>query len=72
MQHALATARRFCTEEDGAAMVEYSILVGIVAAAAILAILAIGGWVTGRFSGLCGTLDGKAGGTCDAGAGTGT
>jgi pilus assembly protein Flp/PilA len=53
-------------------MVEYSILVGIIAALAILAILAIGGWVTGRFTGLCGVLNGKAGGTCVATTGVGT
>ncbi|AZO16546.1 Flp family type IVb pilin [Mesorhizobium sp. M2A.F.Ca.ET.043.05.1.1] len=70
--------RQFRDDENGAAMVEYSILIGIIAGAAILAIIAIGGWVTGRFSGLCSILDGKgvlsstAKGTCDAAAGTGT
>lgn len=67
-----ATGRQFCADEDGAAMVEYSILVGIIAAAAILAILAIGGWVTGRFTGLCTNLAKAAGTTCDSGAGTGS
>ncbi|TIV75333.1 MAG: Flp family type IVb pilin, partial [Mesorhizobium sp.] len=51
--------RQFRDDENGAAMVEYSILIGIIAGAAILAIIAIGGWVTGRFSGLCSILDGK-------------
>ncbi|MBA1141766.1 Flp family type IVb pilin [Mesorhizobium neociceri] len=64
--------KQFRDDESGAAMVEYSILVGIIAGAAILAILAIGGWVTGRFTGLCGKLDGKAGGTCVAATGAGT
>ncbi|RVD19944.1 Flp family type IVb pilin [Mesorhizobium sp. M4B.F.Ca.ET.017.02.2.1] len=72
MRNLLTLARQFRDDENGAAMVEYSILVGIIAGAAILAILAIGGWVTGRFTGLCGVLNGKAGGTCDAAAGTGT
>jgi pilus assembly protein Flp/PilA len=67
----VALARQFRDDDNGAAMVEYSILIGIIAGAAILAIIAIGLWVTGRFTGLCGTLDGKAGGTCNAGAGTG-
>ncbi|TGQ66111.1 Flp family type IVb pilin [Mesorhizobium sp. M00.F.Ca.ET.186.01.1.1] len=71
MKTLMTMTRRFRDDENGAAMVEYSILVGIIAGAAILAILAIGGWVTGRFTGLCGLLDGKAGGTCNAGAGTG-
>ena len=72
MKTLMTVARQFRDDENGAAMVEYSILVGIIAGAAILAILAIGAWVTGRFSGLCGLLDGKSGGTCNAGAGTGS
>ncbi|RUW38738.1 Flp family type IVb pilin [Mesorhizobium sp. M2A.F.Ca.ET.015.02.1.1] len=51
--------KAFRDDEDGAAMVEYSILVGIIAAASILAIIAIGGWVSQQFTGLCATLDGK-------------
>ena len=72
MNKLMTMARQFRDDEDGAAMVEYSILVGIIAAAAILAILAIGGWVTGRFTGLCGTLGASGIGTCNAGAGTGS
>ncbi|TPN28191.1 Flp family type IVb pilin [Mesorhizobium sp. B2-3-3] len=72
MNKLMMVARQFRNDESGAAMVEYSILVGIIAGAAILAIIAIGGWVTGRFTGLCGVLDGKAGGTCDAVGGKGT
>ena len=72
MKKLTAMARQFRDEEDGAAMVEYSILVGIIAGAAILAILAIGFWVSGRFTGLCGNLDGKGGGTCKAANGTGS
>ena len=70
-------ARRFRDDEEGAAMVEYSILIGIIAGAAILAIVAIGGWVSGRFTGLCGILGGAkvvaaTGGACDATTGTGS
>jgi pilus assembly protein Flp/PilA len=65
--------RRFRDDESGAAMVEYSILVGIIAGAAILAIVAIGLWVTGRFTGLCSVMGNAAvsaatGGSCDAAA----
>lgn len=70
---------RFRDDENGAAMVEYSILIGIIAGAAILAIVAIGAWVSGRFTGLCGILDGKGAtavantfGACNATAGTGS
>ncbi|WP_245460095.1 MULTISPECIES: Flp family type IVb pilin [unclassified Mesorhizobium] len=78
MKKLMTMARQFRDDENGAAMVEYSILVGIIAGAAILAIVAIGLWVSGRFTGLCGILDGNgviAGGgtgTCDAAAGTGS
>ncbi|MER8826455.1 Flp family type IVb pilin [Mesorhizobium sp. M0938] len=72
MDTLMTTARQFCQDDSGAAMVEYSILVGIIAAAAILAILAIGGWVTGRFTGLCAALEASPLGTCNAGTGVGT
>lgn len=71
MNKLLALASSFREDESGAAMVEYSILVGVIAAASILAILAIGGWVTGRFVGLCTNLAKAAGTTCDSAAGTG-
>jgi pilus assembly protein Flp/PilA len=60
----MAMARRFRDDENGAAMVEYSILIGIIAAASILAIIAIGGWVTARFGGLCTALNASGVGTC--------
>ncbi|MGX5800242.1 Flp family type IVb pilin [Bradyrhizobium sp. Arg314] len=70
---------QFRTDESGAAMVEYSILVGIIAGAAILAIVAIGLWVSGRFGGLCDILNGKGStavagtnGTCVKGTGAGS
>jgi pilus assembly protein Flp/PilA len=45
--------KRFAAEDNGAAMVEYSILIGIIAAATILVIIGVGTWVTGSFTGLC-------------------
>ncbi|MBZ9710482.1 Flp family type IVb pilin [Mesorhizobium sp. ESP7-2] len=64
-------ASQFRDDESGAAMVEYSILIGIIAAASIVAVIAIGGWVGSQFTGLCAKLNGKgltaagaAGGTC--------
>lgn len=63
--------KQFRDDENGAAMVEYSILIGIIAAASIVAVIAIGGWVGSQFTGLCTKLNGKglaaagtAGGTC--------
>lgn len=69
MKKLMSIAKQFRDEESGAAMVEYSILVGIIAAASLLAILAIGGWVGDQFTGLCANLDGK--GVDAAGTGLG-
>jgi len=48
-------------DEDGTALLEYSILIGIVAVAAIAYITGIGGWVKLQFSTMCASL---AGATC--------
>jgi pilus assembly protein Flp/PilA len=69
MTKLLDLAKAFRADENGAAMVEYSILVGIIAGAAILAIVAIGLWVSGRFGNLCDVLNGHG---SVAGGGTGT
>ena len=50
--------RRFHDEEEGAALIEYSILVGIISAAAITAVAAVALWITGRWTALCGALPG--------------
>lgn len=57
MKKLMTMTRQFRDDENGAAMVEYSILIGIIAAAAITAIIGIGAWVTGQFTGLCTTLN---------------
>ncbi|WP_027055009.1 Flp family type IVb pilin [Mesorhizobium erdmanii] len=61
MKKLMTMTRQFRDEENGAAMVEYSILVGIIAAASILVIIGIGTWVTGSFTGLCSALIGVNG-----------
>ncbi len=64
---------QFRDDESGAAMVEYSILIGIIAVASIMTVIAIGAWVNARFSGLCSALDGSVpGSTCNATLGTGS
>lgn len=70
MKKLMTMARQFRDDDNGAAMVEYSILIGIIAVTAIGFIIGIGGWVTGRFSGLCSALDGQGGGTCSSGSGS--
>jgi pilus assembly protein Flp/PilA len=41
--------RRFVREESGASMVEYSIVVGLISAASIALIAAVGAWCLGRW-----------------------
>src|SRR5438876_81030 len=47
MKKLMTMARQFRDDENGAAMVEYSILVGIIAAAAILVVL-VNVWLAGQ------------------------
>ncbi|MER9654737.1 Flp family type IVb pilin [Mesorhizobium sp. M0152] len=56
MKKLMTMTRQFRDDENGAAMVEYSILIGIIATASILVVIAIGGWVNGRFADLCSDL----------------
>ena len=70
MKKFLSIAKRFRDDDDGAAMVEYSILVGIIAGAAILIIVGIGLWVNGRFVDLCADLNQVAGTACGSGTGS--
>ncbi|RWN51375.1 MAG: Flp family type IVb pilin [Mesorhizobium sp.] len=61
MKKLISMAKQFRDEESGAAMVEYSILIGIIATASILIVIAIGAWVSGAFTELCDNLKGVAG-----------
>jgi pilus assembly protein Flp/PilA len=44
---------RLGRDEEGAAMIEYSILIGLIAAATIAAIIVVATWVTGKWTALC-------------------
>jgi pilus assembly protein Flp/PilA len=46
-------AGRFREEEDGAAMVEYTILLGIITVAVIGTVLGVGTWVGTNWTNLC-------------------
>ena len=46
------TARRFAKDEKGAALIEYSILIGIITAGVIVLVIAVGAWVTGKWASL--------------------
>jgi pilus assembly protein Flp/PilA len=53
----LTTAvRNFIREEDGAALVEYAILVALIAVVAIFFVTSLGTKVSEKFSGIAGSL----------------
>ena len=50
--HMAELKRRLAEDNDGAALVEYSILIGLITVAAIAAILFVGKWVANQWSSL--------------------
>jgi pilus assembly protein Flp/PilA len=45
-------AKRFVANEDGAALVEYTVLIGIMLVAVIATIIAVGTWVNTKWTAL--------------------
>ena len=45
-------AGKLMRDESGAALVEYSILIGIISAAVLVSVIAVGTWVTTRWGNL--------------------
>jgi pilus assembly protein Flp/PilA len=70
MNKLMTMTRQFRDDENGAAMVEYSILIGLIAVASIGFVIGIGLWVTGRFTGLCTAMDNSNIGSCGSGTGS--
>ena len=52
MRKALTLATVFKNDEDGAALIEYTVLLGILVVAVIAIIAAVGTWVSGRWTAL--------------------
>ncbi|MBZ9746303.1 Flp family type IVb pilin [Mesorhizobium sp. CO1-1-7] len=65
MKKLMTMTRQFRDDENGAAMVEYSILVGLITAAVITLIIGVGAYVTNAWQTLCTNL----GTVCTAAAG---
>jgi pilus assembly protein Flp/PilA len=47
-------------DEEGAALIEYTILLGLIAVAVVGFATSIGGWVSAKWSALCASLTGAA------------
>ncbi|BCH25187.1 Flp family type IVb pilin [Mesorhizobium sp. L-8-3] len=56
MNKLMTIARQFRDDENGAAMIEYTILLGIIAVAVITSIGLVATWVTGQWSTLAAAL----------------
>ncbi|RWO21215.1 Flp family type IVb pilin [Mesorhizobium sp.] len=56
MKKLMTMTRQFRDDENGAAMVEYTVLLGIITAATIAMIILVGTWVTGQWTYLEGQL----------------
>jgi Flp pilus assembly pilin Flp len=53
MTKALALIKRFAADQNGSVMVEYSILIGIFAAAIIGIMVSFGNWMTTQWQTVC-------------------
>jgi pilus assembly protein Flp/PilA len=62
MRKFLELSKRFRREEDGAAMIEYTVLLGIITAAVIATIVLVGAWVSGQWTNFYAALPGGGGG----------
>ncbi|MER8918182.1 Flp family type IVb pilin [Mesorhizobium sp. M0761] len=56
MKKLMTMTRQFRDDENGAAMVEYTILLGIITIAVIASIVVVGAWVGARWTALSTTL----------------
>jgi pilus assembly protein Flp/PilA len=56
MSKILNQVRRLGKDEEGAALIEYTVLLGILVVAVIATIIAVGGWVNNKWTLLNGQL----------------
>jgi pilus assembly protein Flp/PilA len=57
MSNALALVRRLAKDENGASLVEYTVLLGILLVAVIATITAVGSWINGKWTALNAALN---------------
>ena len=58
MQKVLSFFSELKRDEEGAALVEYTVLLGILLVAVIVTIVAVGGWVSGKWTALSSAISG--------------
>ncbi len=63
MTKALNAIKRFAADEEGTALMEYTILLGILVVAVIAIITTLGTWISSQWKALCNSVPNKTG-TC--------
>ncbi|WOH56046.1 Flp family type IVb pilin [Bradyrhizobium sp. BWC-3-1] len=56
MRKLLGALKKFGKDEEGAALIEYTVLLGILLVAVIVTIVSVGGWISGQWTALNGAL----------------
>ncbi|MFB9269916.1 Flp family type IVb pilin [Bradyrhizobium erythrophlei] len=56
MRNAWNLIRKLSRDEKGAALIEYTVLLGIMLVAVIASIIFVGGWIQGQWTALSGQL----------------
>ena len=56
MKNALSLVRKLARDEDGAALIEYTVLLGIMLVAVIASIIVVGTWVQTKWAALSAAL----------------
>jgi pilus assembly protein Flp/PilA len=56
MLKTLELVRKLKQDEEGAALIEYTVLLGILVVAVIATIVAVGGWINGKWTALNASL----------------
>ncbi len=59
MRQALRLLKKFGKDEEGAALVEYTVLLGVMLVAVISTIVLVGGWVNTKWTALWTALSGN-------------
>ena len=57
MSKAWNLIQKLSRDEDGAALIEYTVLLGILLIAVVATIIAVGSWVNGRWTALNGAIN---------------
>jgi pilus assembly protein Flp/PilA len=56
MKNLLILTKKFANDEEGAALIEYTVLLGIMLVAVIGLIAGVGNWISTKWTTLCGTV----------------